>query len=66
MAVLRIALIKQDKTLSITQHFKKLLFGDLALHLKNGDIFESDDSEHSAEEVQKIEDAPDTERCFFN
>lgn len=63
-------MIKSTTDLSVLENFKKIMFGDLLLHIKTSEIFESDDSEKSEEEEVKITntqlDAADTERGFFH
>ena len=47
-------MIKSTTALPVSEYFKKIMFGDLASHIKTGEIFESDDSEKSEEEEIKI------------
>lgn len=54
MAVLRFSMIKSTIDLPVLENFKKIMFGDLASHIKSGELFESEDSEKSEEEEIKI------------
>ena len=54
MAVLRFSMIKSTTALPVSEYFKKIMFGDLASHIKTGELFESDDSEKSEEEEVKV------------
>lgn len=47
-------MIKSTTDLSVLENFRKIMFGDLLLHIKTSEIFESDDSEKSEEEEVKI------------